>query len=87
MIDCAQILAQLSDYLDAEISSEARQIVEAHLAKCRRCSLVYSTTRKTLRIVTECGVFTIPASRSTRLQSHLKELFARGAEGRISTEG
>lgn len=78
MIECSQIVAELSDYLDGAVSPETRQVVEAHLAKCRRCSLVYSTTRETLRIVTECGVFTIPVSGGMRLRSRLRELLARG---------
>lgn len=76
MIDCAQVLAELSDYLDKEVSPETRRMVETHLTKCRRCSLVYSTTRETLRIVSECGVFTVPVGGSARLKSRLKELFA-----------
>jgi predicted anti-sigma-YlaC factor YlaD len=73
MIDCSQIMAQLSDYLDGEVSRDTKQMVEAHLAKCRRCSLVYSTTRRTLRIVTECGAFTIPVAAGTRLHARLKQ--------------
>lgn len=74
MIDCNQIMAQLSDYLDGEVSAHTRQMVEVHLAKCRRCSLVYNTTRWTLRIITECGAFAIPVSAGTRLHVRLKEL-------------
>jgi predicted anti-sigma-YlaC factor YlaD len=76
MIDCRQIMAQLSDYLDGEVSPHTRQMVETHLAKCRRCSLVYSTTRQTLTIVTTCGAFAIPVSAGTRLHAGLKELLA-----------
>jgi len=76
MMDCAQILAELSDYLDGEVAPDTRRLVEAHLARCRRCSLVYSTTRETLRIVTECGVFAIPVAEGTRLHGRLKELLA-----------
>jgi anti-sigma factor RsiW len=76
MIDCSQIIAQLSDYLDGEVSPGTRQIVEKHLAKCRRCSLVYSTTRQTLRIVTECGAFTIPVAAGTRLHARLNVFLA-----------
>jgi anti-sigma factor (TIGR02949 family) len=76
MIECSQIIAQLSDYLDGEVSPETRQMVEHHLAKCHRCSLVYSTTRQTLRIVTECGAFALPAAVGTRLHARLRELFA-----------
>lgn len=77
MIDCADILAELSDYLDGEVSPETKRTVEMHLAKCHRCSVVYSTTRQTLRIVTQCSVFTIPVARGTRLQARLKEILAR----------
>ncbi len=76
MIDCNQIIAKLSDYLDGEVSQETREMVEKHLAKCHRCSLVYSTTRQTLRIVTECGAFALPAAVGTRLHTRLRELFA-----------
>ena len=78
MIDCTQILSELSNYLDDEVSQETKETVEKHLAKCHRCSLVYSTTRQTLRIVTECGAFTIPVSGSVRLRARLKQLLARG---------
>ena len=76
MTDCSQIISQLSDYLDGEVQPEMKRLVEAHLAKCRRCSLIYSTTRRTLNIVTECGTFAIPVSTGTRLQARLKELLA-----------
>jgi predicted anti-sigma-YlaC factor YlaD len=76
MIDCSQIIARLSDYLDDEVSPQTRRIVEEHLAKCHRCSLVYSTTRQTLRIVTECGAFALPAGVGTRLHVRLRDLFA-----------
>jgi len=76
MIDCNQIIAQLSDYLDGDVSPETREMVEKHLTKCHRCSLVYSTTRQTLRIVTECGAFVLPAAVGTRLDARLRELFA-----------
>lgn len=76
MIDCSQIIAQLSDYLDGEVSPETRQMVEEHLTKCHRCSLVYSTARQTLRIVTESGAFAIPVAVGTRLHARLRELFA-----------
>jgi len=76
MIDCSQIVALLSDYLDDDISSETRRMVETHLARCHRCSVVYSTTRQTLRIVTECGAFALPVAVGARLDYRLKELFA-----------
>ncbi len=76
MLACKQVLAELSNYLDNELSPELKRLLEEHLAKCHRCSLVYDTTRKTLRIVTEVGPFDIPLEFSTRLHKRLQELFA-----------
>ncbi|MBS1867671.1 MAG: zf-HC2 domain-containing protein [Acidobacteria bacterium] len=78
MMDCKQILSEVSNYLDGDLSKEVKQAVEGHLGKCTRCSLVYSTTRETLRIVSDCGVFTIPVAEGTRLRARLKELFVQG---------
>jgi len=74
--DCGHIMARLSEHLDGEIQPEMRQLVEAHLAKCPCCSLIYNTTRRTLNIVAESGTFAIPVSAGTRLQTRLKELLA-----------
>ena len=74
MLDCRQVLAELSNYLDGEVSPALLQALDRHLAKCHRCSLVYDTTRKTLRIVTEVGPFEVPHDISARLYARLREL-------------
>ncbi len=74
MLACKQVLAELSNYLDDDLSPELKHLLEEHLAKCHRCSLVYDTTRKTLRIVTEVGPYEIPLEVSARLHARLREL-------------
>ncbi len=76
MLDCKQVLAELSNYLDGEVSPELKQAVEQHTAKCHRCSLVYDTTRKMLRIVTEAGAIEVPLGADARLRMLLRELLA-----------
>jgi len=76
MLDCKHVLAELSNYLDAEVSPELKRVIEEHLAGCHRCSLFYDTTRKTLKIVTEVGPFELPLDISGRLHARLRELFA-----------
>ena len=76
MLNCKQVLAELSNYLDAEVSPELKQALEQHLAKCHRCSLVYDTTRKTLKIVTEVGPYEVPPEVSARLHARLQGLLA-----------
>jgi anti-sigma factor (TIGR02949 family) len=76
MTDCSHVLAQVSNYLDGDVSPDVKRALEEHLAKCRRCSLVYDTTRKTLKIVTECGVFEIPVQMDARLRVRLRTVLA-----------
>jgi anti-sigma factor (TIGR02949 family) len=77
MLSCKDVLDDLSDFIDGEVSPEMKKALEEHLAKCRRCSLTYSTTRKALRIVGEAGAFEIPIDMDTRLLAKLRELLAR----------
>lgn len=77
MLDCRQVLAELSNYLDGEVLPEVKRALEQHLAKCHRCALVYDTTRRTLKIVTESGPFEISLASSARLHARLRELLAR----------
>ena len=37
-VTCFEVLAQLSDYVDGELSADARSKVEAHLAGCDACT-------------------------------------------------
>jgi hypothetical protein len=48
-----------------------RQTIERHLRRCRRCSVVYDSTRKMLVITGDERVFEIPAGFSERLHSFL----------------
>jgi anti-sigma factor (TIGR02949 family) len=78
MLDCRQVITELSNYLDGDVSPELKQALDNHLAKCSRCSLIYSTTRKTLKIVTESGALELPPHVSARLHEKLRVLFAGG---------
>ncbi len=74
MLDCKQVLAELSNYLDEEVSLELKAALEEHLSRCYRCSLVFDTTRKTLKIVSEAGPFELPLEASARLYTRLQAL-------------
>jgi mycothiol system anti-sigma-R factor len=37
MVSCRELIEQLWDYLDAELSPERMQELAAHLAECARC--------------------------------------------------
>lgn len=67
MFSCEDVRAALGDYMDGDVSPDIRRDLERHLAECRTCQVVYDTTRKTLRIVTEGGSFEVPEAISERL--------------------
>ena len=60
MITCDEFITELGSLLDEEVAAEIRQQLDSHLAHCRTCQVLYDSTRKTLRIVTESGSFDYP---------------------------
>ncbi len=78
MLDCRQVLAELSNYVDDEVTLELRRAIEEHLARCCRCWVVYDTTRRTLTIVAEARPPATPLAVSERLHARLQQLFAAG---------
>ena len=67
MFSCEDVRAALGDYIDGDVSPDIRRELERHLAECRTCQVLYDTTRKTLRIVTDVGSFEVPEAVSERL--------------------
>lgn len=79
MLDCRQVLAEVSNYLDDEVTLELARAIADHLARCHRCWVVYDTTRKTLEIVTESLPPATPLIVSERLHARLRQLYEAGA--------
>jgi len=60
MITCEEFFAEFADYLENQVSLEVRQELELHLSQCRACHVLYDSTRKTIRIVSESNSFDLP---------------------------
>lgn len=60
MISCNDFITELGNLLDNDVATEFRQQLETHLAHCRTCQVLYDSTYKTLRIVTESDSFEYP---------------------------
>jgi len=71
MISCDSFLAELGNLLDNQVSPEARQHLEWHLAHCRHCEVLYDSTRKTITIVTESNSFELPESVSESIVNRI----------------
>jgi anti-sigma factor (TIGR02949 family) len=67
VFSCEDVRAAIGDYMDGDVSPDIRRELERHLAECRTCQVLYDTTRKTLRIVTDVGSFEVPEAISERL--------------------
>ena len=61
MLSCAEFLAEFGDYLEEVASPEVRARLEDHLHECKTCQVIVDSTRKTIRFVTDCDSFTLPA--------------------------
>ena len=71
MVTCAEVVKELSNYIDDDIDPKLRAEIENHLRGCRRCSVLLDSTRKTLRIVGDDRVFEVPVGYSERLHNFL----------------
>ncbi len=76
MLDCKEVLDNLSDYIDGEGSDELRKAIKLHLSRCGRCRVVFDTTGKMLKIVTDAEPFEVPLAVSARLYARLEKVLS-----------
>ncbi len=60
MITCEEFFAEFADYMENHVSPEVRQELELHLSQCRVCHVLYDSSRKTVKIVSESNSFELP---------------------------
>ena len=75
-MDCKEVLANMSCYVDGDGSGELRKALQEHIAHCRRCRVVFDTTGQMLKIVTDVEPFEVPLAVSARLYNRLEEIFS-----------
>lgn len=78
MMDCKEVLASLSCYVDGEGSTELRRALEEHIARCRRCRVVFDTTGKMLKLIIDVEPFEVPLAVSARLYTHIEKVLPEG---------
>ena len=49
--ECSRVLTHLNDYIDQKLAPELCDELEAHLAECENCRVVFDTLNKTLYLV------------------------------------
>ena len=72
-INCKTFLDDVSSYLDGELDADLRVSIEAHLAKCPDCWLVFDETKKTVAISRGVDCHPLPADVEERLMKTLEQ--------------
>lgn len=71
MFSCDEFRRGLSDLVDDEATRDLRARLERHLAECTTCCVLYDSTRKTIRIVTDAGSWEVPEEVTERLAAKI----------------
>ncbi|OLC53019.1 MAG: hypothetical protein AUH92_06725 [Acidobacteria bacterium 13_1_40CM_4_69_4] len=72
MFSCQDLLDHLNDYLDDRAAAEVRRELEVHLGECRPCKVVLDSTSATIRIVSGCRSFDLPAELSAKIMAKIR---------------
>lgn len=67
MITCEEFFAEFGDYLENQISEDVRREMELHLSQCRTCTVLFDSSCKTVRLVTDSCSFELPQTVSDAL--------------------
>jgi anti-sigma factor RsiW len=73
MLSCDQVLAELQDYLDDELTAEVRRQMEGHISHCKTCKVIYDSLKRTLTLVTDSGSFELPPGVSDKIQQRVMD--------------
>ena len=80
MISCRDFMSELGNLLDDDVAAEVREQLQSHLSHCNQCQVLYDSTRKTLRIVTESGSFEYPEPIAEPLVGRIMDRVRSGCE-------
>jgi anti-sigma factor RsiW len=72
MMNCAELITYLSDYIDQDLSEELRAEAQEHLSTCQNCQVVLDTTQKMIFLCRETGHQGISAGRRSALFERLQ---------------
>lgn len=76
-MDCREMFARLSEYLDGELSPERCQEFARHFEACVACEAFTRTLRRTIELCRELPSKPLPES----LRVELRALLSRGRAG------
>ncbi|MBI1940218.1 MAG: zf-HC2 domain-containing protein, partial [Acidobacteria bacterium] len=72
LLGCKDVIKLISAYLDGEIDAETKRRIEDHLKGCRRCKVVFDSTRRTIELYCDGKPLPLPADVRERLHEALR---------------
>jgi len=76
-MNCDELIAVLSDYIDGTLDEATRQAAEEHLSTCHNCHLVLDTTQQTILLYREGGRQVIPMDHRQEMLARLQGMLKR----------
>ena len=70
-ISCLEVMLELSNYIDKDVTPQLREQIVAHLPSCSHCAAVYDGLRNTITLTGDGRAFDLPAGFSQRLRARL----------------
>ncbi|NIR46017.1 MAG: mycothiol system anti-sigma-R factor [Gemmatimonadetes bacterium] len=77
-IDCAEVMAQLYEYIDGELDDEKIERIRGHLEKCQRCYPRYNFEAAFLRFLKQQGRTKAPPELQRKIFKAILEEESRG---------
>lgn len=68
-MNCTDLLSQLGDYFDGQLSAELREEVRVHTAECQHCKVVLNTTHQTIEVYRGNELYEVSPELRERLHS------------------
>jgi anti-sigma factor RsiW len=74
---CADVLRQVSAYLDQELDADVCHKIEAHCTECRDCAHVVAGLKETIGLCRATGQRPLPANVRAKAQASIQALLTR----------
>ena len=72
-ISCLEIIRELSNYIDKDVTPQLREQIVAHLPSCSHCTAIYDGLRNIISLTGDGRTFDLPLGFSQRLRSKLAD--------------
>lgn len=73
-ISCVEVWREISNYIDADISPDLRERMEAHFTHCAHCSAVLGGMQNVVGLIADGRLFQMPEGFNERLYKKIKGL-------------